>query len=62
MGGMGGGMGGQGMAAAMMQGGRIGGVGVIELRRLAQVEMEGGHRLSGKIDLRTIVVDGDLGR
>ncbi len=63
MGGMGGGMGGQGMTAGMMgQGGRVAGASVIEVRRSAQVEMEGGQRLSGKIDLRSIVVDGDLGR
>jgi hypothetical protein len=63
MGGMGGGMGGQAMAPGMMvQGGRFANAGVSEVRRAAQVEMEGGQRLSGKVDLRTIVVDGDLGR
>lgn len=63
MGGMGGGMGGQGMAPGMMgQGGRFAGAGSIEVRRSAQVEMEGGQHLSGKIELRTVVVDGDLGR
>jgi hypothetical protein len=62
-GGMGGGLGGQAMAPGMMvQGGRLANAGVIELRRVAQVEMEGGQRLSGKIDLRALVVDGDLGR
>ena len=62
-GGMAGGMGGQGMGSGMMmQGGRLASAGVIEIRRAAQVEMDGGQHLSGKIDLRTIVVDGDLGR
>ena len=65
MGGMGGGMGGmaQGMQPGMMmQGGRFAGAGAVEVRRSAQVEMEGGQRLSGTIDLKPVIVDGDLGR
>ena len=63
MGGMVGGMGGQGMAAGMQgQGGRFGVAGVADVQRSAEVEMEGGQRLSGKIELRNLVVDGDLGR
>jgi len=63
MGGMGGGMGGQGLVPGMMmQGGRFAGAGFIEVQRSAQVEMEGGQHLSGKIDLRPVVVDGDLGQ
>ena len=63
MGGMGGGMGGQGMAAGMQaQGGRFNVAGVADVQRFAEVEMEGGQRLSGKIELRNLVVDGELGR
>ena len=65
MGGMGGGMGGMGGQAApgtMMQGGRFAGAGFTEVQRSAQVEMEGGQLLSGKIDLRPVIVDGDLGQ
>jgi hypothetical protein len=61
MGGMGGG-GGQGMPGMTMQGGGFVGPGFAEVRRFVQVEMEGGQRLSGKIDLRPVIVDGDLGR
>ena len=46
----------------MIQGGRFAGAGVMEVRRSAQVEMEGGQRLSGKIDLRPVIVDGDVGQ
>lgn len=66
MGGVGGGLGGtggQGMAPGMMMpGGRLAGVGFTEVQRFAQVEMEGGQHISGKIDLRSLVVNGDLGQ
>jgi hypothetical protein len=61
MGGAGGGMGGQGMGGGMMMGTRMMPAGPVEVRRNAQVEMEGGHRLSGWMDLRTFTVDADLG-
>jgi hypothetical protein len=58
-----GGMGGQGMASGtVMRGGGFVGAGIAEIRRSVEVEMEGGQRLSGKVDFRPIVVDGDLGR
>jgi hypothetical protein len=60
-GGVGGGMGGQGTSGTIMQGGRISAGRFTELPRSAQVEMEGGKLLSGRIDLRPVVVDGDLG-
>jgi hypothetical protein len=63
MGGFGGGMGGQAMTPGMMmQGGRVVGARFSEVQRSAQVEMEGGQHLSGKIDLTQVVVEGDLGR
>jgi hypothetical protein len=65
MGGMGGGMagrGGQGMAGMMGQRGRFFDAGFTEVRRSAQVEMEGGQTLSGKIDIRPVIVDTDLGQ
>jgi hypothetical protein len=57
MGGMGGGMGGMGMAGM-----RGAGFGSVEVRRSVQVEMEGGRRLSGQIDLGTVMVYGDVGQ
>jgi hypothetical protein len=58
-----GGMGGQGMApGTTMQGGRVAGTGAIVVRRPAEVEMEGGQRLSGKLDVRPLAVESDLGR
>ncbi len=69
MGGMGGGMGGMGggnrgavVGMVMQQGGGSVGPGFTEIVRTAQVEMEGGHHLCGKIDLRNVVVDGELGQ
>jgi hypothetical protein len=58
-----GGMGGQGAAPGMMMrgGGRLG-PGFAEVRRSVQVEMEGGQRLKGYMDLRPIIVDCDLGQ
>jgi hypothetical protein len=58
-----GGMGGQGAAPGMMMrgGGRLG-PGFAEIRRSVQVEMEGGQRLKGHLDLRPIIVDCDLGQ
>ena len=58
-----GGMGGQGAAPGMMMrgGGRLG-PGFAEIRRSVQVEMEGGQRLKGHMDLRPIIVDCDLGQ
>ena len=58
-----GGMGGQGPAPGMMMrgGGRLG-AGFAEIRRSVQVEMEGGKRLKGHMDLRPIIVDCDLGQ
>jgi hypothetical protein len=49
------------MGGGMMMGTRMMPAGPIEVRRNAQVEMEGGHRLSGWMDLRTFTVDADLG-
>jgi hypothetical protein len=60
MGGMGGGA--PGAPGMMMQGGGFVGNGFAEVRRSVQIEMEGGQRLSGKIDFRPVIVDGDLGR
>ena len=58
-----GGVGGQGMTPGMvMQRGGIVGPGFTEFQRSVQVEMEGGQRLSGRIDLRPLIVDGDLGQ
>jgi hypothetical protein len=58
-----GGMGGQGPApGTMMRGGGRLGPGFAEIRRSVQVEMEGGQRLKGHMDLRPIIVDGDLGQ
>jgi hypothetical protein len=60
MGGMGGGMGGMG--------GGMGGMGGMtmasgnEVRRTAQVELEGGRHLSGHIDLGPVMVNSDLGQ
>ncbi len=68
MGGMGGvgdgmdGVGGPGMRAGMLMRGRMMPAGPTEVRRTAQVEMEGGHRLTGRIDLRPLMVQTDLGR
>ena len=45
----------------MRQGGRAA-AGVTEIQRSAKVELEGGQLLSGKIDLRPVIVDGDLGQ
>ena len=60
----GGGFGGgaPGAPGMMMQGGGFVGQSFAEIRRSVQIEMEGGQRLSGKIDLRPVIVDGDLGR
>ena len=58
-GGFGGGPGAQGI---MMQGGGFAGHVFAEVRRSVQIEMEGGQRLSGRLDLRPIIVDGDLGQ
>ena len=55
----GGGMGGGGGTNGMMMGG---GHGFVEIRRAVQVEMEGGRRLNGQIDLGTLMVLGDLGQ
>jgi hypothetical protein len=59
-----GGMGGQGMAPGMMMRGGVGvfGPGLAEVRRSVQVEMEGGQHLSGKLDLRPVIVDSDPGQ
>ena len=65
MGGMGGGMGGMGgggNTGMIMQGGRSARAVFTEVQRSAKVEMEGGQILSGRIDLRPITVDGDLGQ
>jgi hypothetical protein len=62
MGGGGGGMGGQGAPTTMAQSGRAAGARGTEVQRSAQVEMEGGQRLSGKIDVRPLIVDSDLGQ
>ena len=64
MGGMGGGMGGMGgMGGGMMMGsGRMMAAGPTDVERAAQVEMEGGQHLSGRIDLGAIAVQTDLGR
>jgi hypothetical protein len=67
MGGIGGGMGGMGgqgfVPGMVMQGARFGGGGGgVEVQRSARVEMEGGQQLSGRIDLRAVVIDGDLGQ
>ena len=51
-----GGMGGQGMGGGMIPSGPT------EVRRTAQVEMEGEQRLSGQIDVRPLTVQGDLGQ
>ena len=57
-----GGMGGMGMGRqGMMMGGGMMPSGPTEVRRTAQVEMEGGQRLSGQIDLRPLTVQGDVG-
>ena len=68
MGGMGGGMGGgvpeldaASTARLTRQNTRLAAA-FTEIRRSAQVELEGGQLLSGKIDLRPIIVDGDLGQ
>jgi hypothetical protein len=61
-GGMGGGMGGQGTQGMMMQGNRSARAFFTDVSRSAQVEMEGGQSLSGKIELRPVVVDADLGQ
>jgi hypothetical protein len=61
-GGMGGGMGGQGTQAMMMQGNRSARPFFTDVSRSAQVELEGGQSLSGKIELRPLVVDADLGQ
>ncbi len=61
MGGMGGGAA-PGATRRIMQGGRLAGAGFTEVLRSARVEMEGGQLLTGKIDLRPVVVDGDLGQ
>ncbi len=77
MGGRGGGMGGMmqrqmgGMMQnqmGMMQGG-MGGMGGMmmaatgnEVRRAVQMELEGGRRLSGHIELGTVLISGDLGQ
>jgi hypothetical protein len=55
-----GGMGGQGMAPGMM-GNRMM-AGPIEVQRTVQVELEGGQRIGGRIDLRPLTAQGDLGR
>ncbi len=62
MGGAGGGIGGGGAPAMMRQGGRAVGAGVTEIQRSAKVEMEGGQLLTGKINLRPVIVDADLGQ
>ncbi len=61
--GMGGGMGGMmgGMGGMMGQGNRPAAA-FSEIERPAQVEMEGGQLLNGKIELRPLIVDGDLGQ
>ncbi len=53
-GGMGGGMGGMGGMMMAATGN--------EVRRAAQVELEGGRRISGHIDLGTVIVSNDLGQ
>ena len=64
MGGMGGAGGGNAPRAPgmMMQGGGFVGPGFTEVRRSVHVEMEGGQRLNGTMDLRSVILDGDLGR
>jgi hypothetical protein len=67
-----GGSGGQGMAPGMVAQGMATSMvgqrgntfvpGSMDIRISVQVEMEGGQRLIGKIDLRTLTVDGDLGQ
>jgi hypothetical protein len=46
----------------MMQGGRNFDAGFTEVQPLAQVEMEGGQTLSGKIEIRPVLVDTDVGQ
>ena len=62
MGGRGGALDGVGMPAMTMREARIAAANLMAVQRSAEVEMEGGQILSGKIDLRPIVVDGDLGQ
>lgn len=64
MGGMGGGMGrmdGQGIGVVRMMGTGMMAAAPTEVRRTAQVEMEGGHRLTGRMDIQPLVVHSDLG-
>ncbi len=58
-GGMGGGMGGQGN---MMQGTRAAQAFSTDVPRSANVEMEGGQVLRGKIETRPVIVDAELGQ
>jgi hypothetical protein len=62
--GAGGGMAGMmgGMGGGMMMGGRMMPASPVEVQRTAQVEMEGGQRLSGQIDLAPLTLQSDLGR
>ncbi len=58
MGGMGGGM----AQGTMMRGGGSVGPGFVEVPRSVEVELEGGQRVSGEMELRPITVDTDLGQ
>ena len=66
MGGMGGGMGGMGGQAMtpgmMMQGGRVAGACFTEVHDPPRSKWRAANTSSGKIDLRPVVVDGDLGQ
>ena len=57
-----GGVGGPSAAVGMVGGGFGGGPFAVGIQRSVQIEMEGGQHLSGIIELRAIVVDGDLGQ
>ena len=61
-GGRGGAVDGVGTPVMTMRDARIAAANLTAVQRSAEVEMEGGQILSGKIELRPIVVDGDLGQ
>ena len=46
----------------MQRGSGFAGPGLTEIGRTAQVEMEGGQHLCGKIELRNVIVDAELGQ
>jgi hypothetical protein len=62
MGGVGGGMGGQGTPTMMMQANPSAHAFFTDVPRPVRVEAEGGQFLSGKIELRPVTVDADLGQ